>query len=135
MNKIKNCIPKRCTLGGVEFTTKFVDNAENGKNYARITLVNGDISIQKTIGGIKQSHTQIQNSYFHELAHGILDQSGFNDLSDNEQLVQAIGNMIFEFARTCEWIRIEELQHNNESEATFNLHTSKLANNDTCAKD
>ena len=43
------------------------------------------------------------------------------DLSDDEVLVQNVGNMLFEFMRTADWIRIEELKHNNESEAVFNL--------------
>lgn len=121
MNKIKNCIPKRCTLGGVEFTTKFVNDAKNHNNYACIELPTGNINIQDTVSGCPQSMTQIQNSYFHELAHGILDMGSYNDLSNDEKLVQHIGNCIFEFMRTADWIRIEELKHNNESEAIFNL--------------
>lgn len=123
MNKIKNCIPKRCELGGVEFTTKFVQNLENGSNFAKMRPVQGLIEINNVVSGQTQSFTQIQNSYFHELAHAIFCQIGYHDLSDDEKLVQGVGNMLFEFLRTCDWIRIEELKHNNESEATFSFQT------------
>lgn len=123
MNKIKNYIPKRCTLGGVEFDTKFNEDSLNGISYGEIIYPSGVIQIQKLIRGVKQSHTQIQNSYFHELAHGIFLSIGRDDLRKDEVLVQCVGNMIFEFLRTCDWIRIEELKHNNESEATFNFQT------------
>lgn len=129
MNKIKNCIPKRCTLGGVEFTTKFVDNATNGGRLGDSSTTDGSINIQKINYGLTQIPTQIQNTYFHELAHNIFGMLGRIDLSDDEVLVQGVGNMLFEFLRTCDWIRIEELKHNNESEATFsfqNLNQSHL---------
>ena len=135
MNKIKNCVPKRCELGGVEFTTRFTDNKTNGGKLGSSCTTNGSITIEKVNYGLTQSHTQIQNTYFHELAHNIFGMLGRIDLSDDEVLVQGVGNMLFEFLRTCDWIRIEELKHNNESEATFSLHTLKLANDDTCAKD
>jgi hypothetical protein len=123
MNKIKSCIPKRCTLGGVEFTTRFVENTCNGGKLGDSSTTDGSINIQKINYGLTQIHTQIQNTYFHELAHNIFGMLGRIDLSDDEVLVQGVGNMIFEFLRTCDWIRIEELKHNNESEATFNFQT------------
>ena len=123
MNKIKNCIPKRCTLGGVEFTTKFIENAANGGKLGDSCTTDGSINIQKVNYGLTQIPTQIQNTYFHELAHNIFGMLGRIDLSDDEVLVQGVGNMIFEFLRTCDWIRIEELKHNNESEATFSFQT------------
>lgn len=123
MNKIKNCIPKRCTLGGVEFTTRFHDDPSHASTYGEIEYPTGDIRIEATIRGLKQAHTQIQNTYFHELAHGIFMSIGRDDLRQDEVLVQGVGNMIFEFLRTCDWIRIEELKHNNESEATFSFQT------------
>lgn len=123
MNKIKNCIPKRCTLGGVEFTTKFIENAANGGRLGDSSTTDGSINIQKVNYGLTQIPTQIQNTYFHELAHNIFGMLGRIDLSDDEVLVQGVGNMLFEFLRTCDWIRIEELKHNNESEATFSFQT------------
>lgn len=123
MNKIKNCIPKRCTLGGVEFTTKFIENAANGGRLGDSSTTDGSINIQKINYGLTQIPTQIQNTYFHELAHNIFGMLGRIDLSDDEVLVQGVGNMLFEFLRTCDWIRIEELKHNNESEATFSFQT------------
>lgn len=123
MNKIKNCIPKRCTLGGVEFTTKFIENATNGGKFGDSCTTDGSINIQKINYGLTQIPTQIQNTYFHELAHNIFGMLGRIDLSDDEVLVQGVGNMLFEFLRTCDWIRIEELKHNNESEATFSFQT------------
>jgi hypothetical protein len=123
MSKIKNCIPKRCYLGGVEFITRFVENVANGGKLGDSCTTDGSINIQVMNYGLKQCHTQIQNTYFHELAHNILGMIGRIDLSDDEVLVQNIGNMLFEFMRTADWIRIEELKHNNESEATFNFQT------------
>lgn len=121
MNKIKNCIPKRCTLGGVEFTTKFIENMTNGGKLGDSCTTDGSINIQKINYGLKQIHSQIQNTYFHELAHNIFGMIGRIDLTEDEVLVQSVGNMLFEFMRTADWIRIEELKHNNESEAVFNL--------------
>lgn len=134
MNKIKNCIPKRCELGGVEFVTKFTDNITNGGKLGSSCTTDGSINIEKVNYGLNQSNTQIQNTYFHELSHNIFGMLGRIDLSDDEVLVQGVGNMIFEFLRTCDWIRIEELKHNNESEATFNMQTLRLNSNDTCVK-
>lgn len=116
MNKIKKYIPLNCELGGVEFKTVFTKDAQNTGNLGKSSVVNGTIQIQEVSTGIEVLTTQQQNTYFHEIIHMMLDMIGESELSCNEKLVQNMGNMLFEFLRTANWIRIEELKHNSFSE-------------------
>lgn len=62
----------------------------------------------------------MQNTYFHELVHQMLSSIGELELSENKKFVQNMGNMIFEFLRTADWIRLEEFKHNKFSDADSN---------------
>ena len=42
------------------------------------------------------SENQKKETLCHEMVHGILIHLGFDDLSNNEQLVQALGNAIYQ---------------------------------------
>lgn len=112
MSAIKHYIPNHCELGGVEFSTIIKENSENAGNLGSSSIINGEISIQNKNYGRNLSHTQIQNTYFHELAHMLVEMIGRNDLTTDETFVQNLGNVLFEFMRTATWVRIEEFQHN-----------------------
>ena len=112
MSAIKHYIPNYCELGGVEFSTIIKDDGENAGNLGHSNITNGEILIQNKNCGMKVSHTQIQNVYFHELAHMLVEMIGRNDLTIDETFIQNLGNALFEFMRTATWVRIEEFQHN-----------------------
>ena len=42
------------------------------------------------------SENQKKETLCHEMVHGMLTHLGFDDLSNNEQLVQALGNAIYQ---------------------------------------
>lgn len=62
----------------------------------------------------------MQNTYFHELVHQMLSSIGELELNENEKFVQNMGNMIFEFLRTADWIRLEEFKYNKFFDADSN---------------
>lgn len=118
MNKIKDYIPKSCELGGVEFTTVFVKNPENSGILGESSVFDCRIKLQESNCGQIVTNKQNQNTYFHEIIHMMLDQIGELELSKNEKFVQTMGNMLFEFLRTAEWVPIKDLKlniNNNEN--------------------
>ncbi len=120
MSKIKNYIPKNCVLAGVDIITVITENKQNAGNLGKSSIANGVIQLQSLDYGIEISNTQMQNTYFHELVHQMLNSIGELELSENEKFVQNMGNMIFEFLRTADWIRLEEFKHNKFSDADSN---------------
>lgn len=112
MSAIKHYIPNYCELGGVEFSTIIKEDGENAGNLGHSNITDGEILIQNKNCGKNLSHTQIQNVYFHELAHMLVETIGRNDLTTDETFIQNLGNALFEFMRTATWVRIEEFQHN-----------------------
>lgn len=112
MSAIKHYIPNYCELGGVEFSTNIKQDNQNGGNLGHCAISDGEIYIQNVNFGKNLSQTQMQNTYFHELAHMMMETIGRNDLSENETFIQNLGNVLFEFMRTATWVRLEEFQHN-----------------------
>lgn len=116
MNKIKDYIPKSCELGGVEFTTLFIKNPENSNILRESSVFDCRIKLQELNYGQTITDKQNQNTYFHEIIHMMLDQIGEFELSKNEKFVQNMGNMLFEFLRTAEWVHIKNLKLNMNSD-------------------
>lgn len=120
MSNIQNWIPKYCELGGVEYTTYLIERIQNAHNFGMSAMSNGTIQLQNIIEGVEVSNTSLQSTYFHELIHQMLDMVGENELSGNEKFVQGLANMLFEFIRTAQWVRIEELKKNKYTDPTSN---------------
>lgn len=120
MSKIKNYIPKHCTIGGVDIDTVISDNKQNATQLGISSMVNGKIQLESIVTGLETSFTQYQNTYFHEIVHVMLNIIGEAELSNNERFVQNMGNVMFEFLRTADWIRLEELLHNKYSPTESN---------------
>lgn len=118
MSAIKHYIPNYFEAGGVEFNTVIKKDSTNAGNLGHSNITNGEIVIQAENVGKDLSHSQIQNTYFHELSHMIIEMIGRNDLTTDEIFIQNLGNVIFEFLRTATWIRIEEFKHNCLSNPT-----------------
>lgn len=112
MSMIKHYIPNYFQAGGVEFNTIIKKDSQNAGNLGHSNITDGEIAIQFENAGRQLSHTQVQNTYFHELAHMLLETIGELTLTQNETFVQNLGNALFEFMRTATWVRIEEFQHN-----------------------
>ena len=75
---------------GIPYNVKYVeDSFDADTHFGQINFGRAEIIVNK---GLNSALTH--ETICHELVHGILIHLGYNDLSNNEQLVQALGNAI-----------------------------------------
>lgn len=67
------------------------ENALDGSIQGEITYKDCTIKINKDMSDYEKKETLC-----HEMVHGIFVHLGYNDHADNEQLVQALGNAIYQ---------------------------------------
>lgn len=81
---------KVVNICGIPYTVKYVDDSFNADtHFGQINYAKAEILINKDL-----NETLTHESLCHELVHGILIHLGFNNLSNDEQFVQALGNAI-----------------------------------------
>lgn len=93
-------IPKKISIGGQEIEIKFFPNLEG--TLGKCCLANGLIRIAETFDGLAQSPTSIENTYWHEVIHAILDTMGETELSGNEKFVCTFAGFLTECIHSME---------------------------------
>lgn len=99
-------IPKRIRIGGQELEIKFLPNLEG--DLGKCCLANGVIKIAQTFDGLEQSPSSIDNTYWHEVVHAILDTMGENELSRNEKFVCSFAGFLTECVKSMGESYLEE---------------------------
>ena len=102
MNKIK--IPKEFELFGQTIKVKYdKELIYRQSNSAESHMRFNEIIIQPDTEGISMNEDQKAKSFFHELLHQILDRLGYRELSENEFLVIAVGNLLHQALKTAKY--------------------------------
>ena len=94
-------IPSEFKLNGKKITVEFDDDYCEGEGYLGeadfdlrlITLASKD-------GDKKLPQSEIQKTFYHELMHLILDAANRHKLKYNEDFVDTVGLLLYEFERT-----------------------------------
>lgn len=82
----------KVNICGLEHTVKYHDDAFNvDDHWGMIDYAKCEIRINKDMNIAAQEETLC-----HEIVHGILVHIGYDELSQDEQFVQALGNAIFQ---------------------------------------
>lgn len=108
MNKNKKLIATSFDICSSEHTIKIVDKLDSSI-YATINYPSCIITLAKTLSGETINQSQIQVSFYHELAHSIFHNIGRNDLAEDETLVQMVGQALASFINTAEFKDVKEL--------------------------
>lgn len=97
-------IPAKFTVGGQEIKVSYVEKFEKGV-LGECCFFGGTITLaEKTNDGeIVCSPTSIQNTFFHELVHCILDTMGEKELSRSEKFVCSFAGFLTEAMRSMEY--------------------------------
>lgn len=99
MNKIE--LPKSFKLNGnlitVEFDNKYCDAKEI---YGEANMSEGKITLSTKLLGKKLSKKDIEGTFYHELVHHILHHSREDVIKYNEEFVEKIAQLFYEFEKT-----------------------------------
>lgn len=100
-------IPAKFTVGGQEITVKTVEKLRGGV-LGECCISDGriDLALTSDDGYLSVSSSSMQNTFFHELVHCILDTMGEKEMSANEKFVCTFSGFLTEAMRSME--------HNNE---------------------
>jgi len=85
----ENDMVKSLKICGIEYTIEEVEAPFNTGEFGEIIYKDCVIKVRKDLCDAIKRET-----IFHEAVHGIFVHLGYNDLCDNEQLVQALGNAL-----------------------------------------
>lgn len=104
MNNIPVTIPKSFTLGGTEWKIVWDNEGCNDKgNYGHCSYCTSTITLSTTYGLKDLSKDKIEQTFYHELVHAILDTMGEHDLSDNEKLVNTFSVFLHQYNKSYKY--------------------------------
>jgi len=85
-------IPKQLKIRGLTYTVEEMkDKFENNDFYGRSWTREQKIKVSSDI---KQDRKEL--CFFHELFHVILDESGFTEVSKNEQIIECLSHDLYQ---------------------------------------
>ena len=92
---------KEFTLGAVKWTVK-IDNDKmaEGPLLGLSSPIESTIRLADTARGVKVSGDLMDQTFYHELVHSMLNALGYSDLDDDEKFVQGMGLLLHQFEKT-----------------------------------
>ena len=98
-NKIT--IPSEFKLNGKKITVQYDDEYcdENGL-LGEADFTDKIITLTSKDGSKRLPKSEIHKTYFHELTHLVLDAASRHQLKYNEEFVDAVGMLLYEYERT-----------------------------------
>lgn len=94
-------IPKKFTLGAIEYTVKVVPHINN-RVMGDCSIVDKTILLAENSISRKTSEIGMEQTLYHEVVHSILDEIGRDDLSSDETFVQSFSLLLHQFEKTKE---------------------------------
>lgn len=86
-------IPSKIRIGGQDIEVCAVDRIEDDK-LGQICVAEGKLLIADNFSTRKQSDSSKDNTFVHEVVHGILDTMGETELSQNEKFVLVFSSLM-----------------------------------------
>lgn len=97
-------IPKRGMLHGQVIETvedKTLGSLQGNRGEARFGY--NEIRLQPKVEGDPQPSSKIEQAFWHELYHQILDHAGYYKLSKDEEHVERVSNLFHQYFATAEY--------------------------------
>ena len=95
-------IPKKFSIGGLEYTVQYSDNLRYGEEYGHWNGTKCEIAIAYKAGGDTVCLDREKQTFFHELVHAILDAIGKDALNEDEEFIDAFSNALYQAIKTME---------------------------------
>lgn len=94
-------IPKKFNLLGHTYKVKFVKKVDSRDSPGDIDPNTKIIRLKKS----SKSHSKdlVEETFFHEMIHGILDELEYGNLSNDEQLVERVGRALHQVFKSSEY--------------------------------
>ena len=97
-------IPKKFSLGGIEFTVEHGDVLSEG-NLGHTKFYDSSIVVRTHYDGHPICKQQQEQTFYHELVHAILMVMNEMELNANEQFVDVFGQLLYQFTKTAKYPR------------------------------
>lgn len=95
-------LPKKLSVGALDYNVELVDSLRYGEEYGHWDGTTCTIKIAKTAGGEPLSDKRMEQTFFHELIHAVLDSIGEDELNENERFIDAFSNVFYQALNTME---------------------------------
>ena len=89
-------IPKKFTMGGQEVKVLVKRTIDTEGAIGVCKFVENEIHIQTHINGKPMAKSQVEQTFYHEFVHYLLDQCRREDLSSDEILVDLMGEFLYQ---------------------------------------
>ena len=96
MNKFNN-IPVSFKLSGQNINVETVEHIDDGNTLGKCSIFRGEVLISNRLRLLDVSNDSKINTFYHELIHLILDQYGYDNLSENEKFVEQLSSYIYNY--------------------------------------
>ena len=94
-------IPSKFVLFGETITIEFDDDlSAKNDSFGEADFKNAKITLQSPREGVA-CESKIEETFYHEFTHMLLDKLAYNDLNTDEKVVTAIGGLIHQFFITA----------------------------------
>lgn len=101
---MRNTIPISYELFGSTWNIIWDNERMNDKqNYGECSYGEKTITLSNTEGIYKLSKDKINQTFYHELVHAILDTMHERDLSNNEKFVNTFSELLYQFVKTAKY--------------------------------
>lgn len=96
-------IPKYFYIFGEKVTVSKIKEIDKGKSYGEFDLLKNKIRLAKTVYKHQINEDQVEQAYFHELVHCMLEHLGYDSLSEDEKFVDNMGKALHQILTTSKY--------------------------------
>lgn len=97
-------IPTKFNLFGKTITVKMDQTLSYDADYCGVAKYRiNEIRLQPNVKGIAIPQTTVEQTFYHELVHFILDAMRKNDMSNDEQFVDVFAALLHQAMQTAEY--------------------------------
>lgn len=102
MNPFKGIIPDRFSCGGQLYEVSYITNSMNDHLLGTSSVFSGEVKIHTEYTEGKISKDSMCNTFWHEVTHQVLENMGYDELSNDEKFVTAFAGMLNEAIQSSE---------------------------------
>ena len=99
---MKSLIPKKFTIGAIEFKVKHGDFVSEG-NLGHMKSLDSEVLVKTHYDNVPIGKQQQELTFFHELAHVYMGTMNEHELNANEQFIDLLGNFMYQYAKTVKY--------------------------------
>lgn len=97
----KNIIPDKFNIAGMEYKVVRQSEQKGGTKYGMMNNIKNEVVLFEKMDDTPISFQQAVQTFWHEIVHGILDNMGETELSNNEKFVCTFSSMLNEIMQSA----------------------------------